>query len=52
MRRCPICVAAIGVCVAVNQIIGGAPGGVALNGIAERYAALSDRTKAEFKSAA
>jgi hypothetical protein len=43
---------AIGVCVVVNQIIGGAHGAVALNGIAELYAALSDRTKAEFKSAA
>jgi len=39
--------AAIGVCVAVNQIIGGALGGAALNAIAEPYGALSDRTKAE-----
>ncbi len=44
-----LCMATIGVCVAVNQIIGGAPDGVALNSIAERYVALSDRTKAEFK---
>jgi hypothetical protein len=46
-----LCMAAIGVCVAVNQIIGGAPGAVPINGIAERYVGLSDRTKAEFTSA-
>ena len=44
-----LCMAAIGVCVAGNQIIGGTTGGAALNGIAERYTDLSDRTKAEVK---
>ena len=36
-------------CVAANQIIGGTTGSAALNGIAERYTDLSDRTKAEVK---
>lgn len=47
-----LCMAAFGVGVAVKQIIGDAPGGTALNDIAERYAALSDRKKTKFKSAA
>ena len=47
-----LCMAAIGVCVTVNQIIGGTAGGLALNGIAERYTMLSERTKTEFKSGA
>jgi hypothetical protein len=37
---------AIGVCVAANQIVGGTPGGAALNRIAERHTDLSNRTKA------
>jgi metal-responsive CopG/Arc/MetJ family transcriptional regulator len=41
-----LCMAAIGVCIAANQIVGGTPGGTALNSIADRYADLSDRTKA------
>lgn len=36
-----LCMAAVGVCVAANQILGGVPAAAALNGIAERYAALS-----------
>jgi hypothetical protein len=47
-----LCMTSIGLCVAVNQIIGGTAGGAALNGIADRYADLSDRTKAQFKRAA
>jgi Family of unknown function (DUF5677) len=38
--------AAMGVCVGVNQIVGGTEGGIALNAIAERYTELSNRTKA------
>jgi hypothetical protein len=41
-----LCMAAIGVCVAADQIIGDIPAAAALNGIAERYTALSNRTKA------
>jgi hypothetical protein len=41
-----ISMAAIGVCVAANQIIGGTPGGAALSGVAERHMDLSNRTKA------
>jgi len=44
--------AAIGVCVAVNQIIDGAKGGETLNAIADRYSVLSNRTQAQFKKAA
>jgi hypothetical protein len=44
-----LCMASIGVCVAINQIIGGAPSGAALSDIAQRYGALSDRTKTEFE---
>jgi hypothetical protein len=47
-----LCMAAVAVCVGVNQIIGGTTGGQALNGIADCYADLSDRTKAQFKTAA
>jgi hypothetical protein len=43
-----LCMAAVGVCAAVNQIIGGTSGGQLLNGIAERYTDLSNRTKDEF----
>lgn len=42
--------AAICVCAAVNRIIGGAPGGVALKDSAKRDAALSDWTNAGFRS--
>jgi hypothetical protein len=38
--------AAMGVCVATNQIIGDTPAGVTLNRIADRYTELSNRTKA------
>jgi len=41
-----LCMAAMGVCVATNQIIGGTPAGAALNSIADRYTDLSNRTKA------
>jgi hypothetical protein len=41
-----LCMAAVGVCVAANQIIGGTTGGKVLQSIAERYTDLSDRTKA------
>ena len=37
--------AAVGVCVAVNQMIGGTKGGEALYGIADHYTDLSNRTK-------
>jgi hypothetical protein len=47
-----LCMASVGVCVAANQIIGGTSGGNALNGIAERYTDLSNRTKAALKPAA
>lgn len=47
-----LCMAAIGVCVAANQIIGGTRGAVGLNGIAERYTDLSNRTKVGLKPAA
>jgi hypothetical protein len=41
-----LCMAAMGVCVATNQIIGDTPAGAALNGIADRYTDLSNRTEA------
>lgn len=41
-----LCMAAMGVCIAANQIIGGTPGGAFLNGIADCYTELSHRTKA------
>jgi hypothetical protein len=41
-----LCMAAMGVAVATNQMLGGTPGGAALNGIADRYTDLSSRTKA------
>jgi hypothetical protein len=47
-----LCMAAIGACVAANQIIEGTSGGAALNGIAERYTDLSNRTKAATKAPA
>jgi Family of unknown function (DUF5677) len=40
-----LCMAAIGVCVGVNQIVGGLPVAAGLNNIAERYTDLSNRTK-------
>jgi len=46
-----LCMTAIGVCVAVNQVIGGTTGGSALNDIAVRYTDLSNRTKAHFETA-
>jgi hypothetical protein len=42
-----LCMALMGVCVGVNQMLGGTPGGNALNALAEEYTALSNRTKAE-----
>jgi Family of unknown function (DUF5677) len=44
-----LCMTAMGVFVAANQIIGGTSGGGALNGIADRYTSLSNATKAEEK---
>jgi hypothetical protein len=42
-----LCMAAIGVCVGVNQMLGGTDGGKALDGILTRYSDLSNRTKAQ-----
>jgi Family of unknown function (DUF5677) len=42
-----LCMAAIGVLVGVNQIIGGTDGGKALNGLADRYKVLSDESAAQ-----
>jgi hypothetical protein len=42
-----LCMASVGVCVAVNQILGGTAAGEVLNNIADRYTELSNRTKAE-----
>lgn len=39
--------AALGVCVAVNQIIGGTSGGQKLNTVAEQHTALSNRSRGE-----
>jgi Family of unknown function (DUF5677) len=47
-----LCMAAIGVCVAVNQVIGGTPGAAALNALADRYSDLSNRTKVGLEPAA
>ena len=47
-----LCMAAVGVCVAANQIIGGVAGSESLNAIADRYTDLSNRTKAALKPAA
>jgi hypothetical protein len=38
-----LCMAVMGVCVGVNQLIGGTRGGAALNGLADRYFHLSNR---------
>ena len=38
-----LCQAAMGVCVAVNEILGGTKGAHALNGLADEYIALSNR---------
>ena len=40
-----LCMTAMGVFVAANQIIGGTPGDGALNGIADRYTSLSNAAK-------
>jgi hypothetical protein len=40
-----LCMAAIGVGIGVNQILGGTTGGNVLNSVAERYIVLSNRTK-------
>lgn len=42
-----LCMGAVGVCVGVNQMIGGTKGGKKLGEIAERYTDLSNRTKAQ-----
>ena len=42
-----LCMAFIGVCVGVNQVLGGTNGGNALSALADEYIALSNRTKAE-----
>lgn len=39
-----LCQAVIGVCIAVNQMIGGTNGGKALNGLADEYIALSNKS--------
>jgi hypothetical protein len=41
-----LCMAATGVCVGVNQMLGGTDGGKALDGIRTRYTDLSNRTRA------
>ena len=40
-----LCMAAMGVCVGVNQLLEGTPGGDQLNGLAERYTEISNRSK-------
>jgi hypothetical protein len=42
-----LCMAFMGVCVGVNQMVGGTPGGNALPPLADEYTALSNRTKNE-----
>ena len=42
-----LCMAFMGVCVGVNQMLSGTPGGNALPALADEYTALSNRTKAE-----
>jgi hypothetical protein len=42
-----LCMAFMGVCVGVNQMLGGTPGGNTLSALAYEYTALSNRTKAE-----
>ena len=42
-----LCMAFMGVCVGVNQMLGGTPGGNALPALADEYTALSNRTKGE-----
>ena len=42
-----LCMAAVGVCMGVNQTLGGTEGAEALDGIATRYTDLSNRTKAQ-----
>jgi hypothetical protein len=41
-----LCQAVIGVCIGVNQILGGTEGGAKLNSLAEEYVALSNRSAA------
>jgi hypothetical protein len=43
--------ACLGVCIGVNQIIGGAEGGKGLNALADRHTALSNASKAEENAA-
>jgi hypothetical protein len=40
-----LCQAVMGVCIGVNQILGGTPGGKALNGLADEYTALSNKSR-------
>jgi hypothetical protein len=40
-----LCSAVMGVCVGVNQILGGTPGGMVLNHLADEFSALSSDTK-------
>jgi Family of unknown function (DUF5677) len=42
-----LCMAFMGVCVGVNQMLGGTTGGTVLPALADEYTALSNRTKAE-----
>jgi len=42
-----LCMAAVGVCMGVNQMLGGTDGAEALDRIATRYTDLSNRTKAQ-----
>lgn len=42
-----LCQAVMGVCVGVNQIIGGTPGGNVLNGLADEYIALSNKSRSK-----
>jgi hypothetical protein len=44
------CMAFMGVCVGVNQMLDGTPGGNPLSGLGDEYLALSNRTKAESQS--
>ncbi len=39
-----LCQAVMGVCVGVNQLLGGTRGGEALNGLADDYVALSNKS--------
>jgi hypothetical protein len=39
-----LCQAAIGICIGVNQMLGGTGGGKALNNLADEYVALSNKS--------